>query len=107
MIYGNEVKYDTDPDGYKYDPIPCGINCKNWENIVVKEDGNTILMKQSLEPSLKVQMELDQHEKECAIRYEMVNKTLEQLDKRLWRLEAITIASNLAVLSLVIVLVMK
>ena len=52
-------------------------------------------------------MELDQHEKECAIRYEMVNKTLEQLDKRLWRLEAITIASNLAVLSLVIVLVMK
>ena len=41
------------------------------------------------------------------LRYEMVNKTLEQLDKRLWRLEAITIASNLAVLSLVIVLVMK
>ena len=64
-------------------------------------------MKQSLEPSLKIQMELDQHEAECAIRYEMVNKTLEQLDKRLWRLEAITIASNLAVLSLVIVLVMK
>ena len=51
-------------------------------------------MKQSLEPSLKVQMDLDQHEAECAIRYEMVNKTLEQLDKRLWRLEAITIASN-------------
>ena len=64
-------------------------------------------MKQSLEPSLKVQMELDQHEAECALRYEMDNKTLEQLDKRLWRLEAITIASNLAVLSLVIVLVMK
>ena len=52
-------------------------------------------------------MKLDAHEAECAIRYEMVNKTLEQLDKRLWRLEAITIASNLAVLSLVIVLVMK
>ena len=34
-----EVKYDTDPDGYKYDPIPCGINCKNWENLVIKEEG--------------------------------------------------------------------
>ncbi len=28
----------------------------------------------------------------------MVNKTLEQLEKRLWRLEAITITSNLEVL---------
>ena len=64
-------------------------------------------MKQTLYPELKVQMKLNAHEAEFAIRYEMVNKTLEQLDKRLWRLEAITIASNLAVLSLVIVLVMK
>ena len=64
-------------------------------------------MKQTLEPSLKVQMELDQHEKECAIRYEMVNDKLGQLDKRLWRLEAITIGSNLAVLGLVISLVME
>ena len=65
------------------------------------------MMKQTLEPSLKVQMELDQHEAECALRYEMVNKTLEQLDKRLWRLEAIVIVSNLTVLGLVISLVMK
>ena len=52
-------------------------------------------------------MELDQHEAECALRYEMVNKTLEQLDKRLWRLEAIVIVSNLAVLGLVMTLVLK
>ena len=64
-------------------------------------------MEHSLQPELKVQMELDQHEKECAIRYEMVNKTLEQLDRRLWRLEAIVIVSNLAVLGLVISLVLK
>ena len=64
-------------------------------------------MKHSLQPELKVQMELNQHEKECAIRYEMVNKTLEQLDRRLWRLEAIVIVSNLAVLGLVISLVLK
>ena len=64
-------------------------------------------MEPSLQPELKVQMELSQHEKECAIRYEMVNKTLEQLDRRLWRLEAIVIVSNLAVLGLVISLVLK
>tara|TARA_E500000331_G_C17120074_1_gene653463 strand:- start:740 stop:934 length:195 start_codon:yes stop_codon:yes gene_type:complete len=64
-------------------------------------------MKQSLKPELKVELELEQHEKECAIRYEMVNKTLEQLDRRLWRLEAIVIVSNLAVLGLVISLVLK
>ena len=64
-------------------------------------------MKQALEPTLKVQMELDQHEKECAIRYEMVNDKLEQLDRRLWRLEAIVIVSNLAVLGLVMTLVLK
>tara|TARA_B100000073_G_C23600963_1_gene520417 strand:+ start:357 stop:551 length:195 start_codon:yes stop_codon:yes gene_type:complete len=64
-------------------------------------------MKQTLEPTLKVQMELDQHEKECAIRYEMVNDKLEQLDRRLWRLEAIVIVSNLAVLGLVMTLVLK
>ena len=42
-------------------------------------------MKMSLEPELKVQMELDAHEKECAVRYEMVHGKLETLDKRMWR----------------------
>ena len=37
----------------------------------------------------------------------MVNKTLEQLENRLWRLEAITITFNLAVLSLGMVPVLK
>ena len=44
-------------------------------------------MSQQLEPELKVQMELDAHEKECAIRYEMVQSKLETLDKRMWRLD--------------------
>ena len=64
-------------------------------------------MRQVLQPELKVEMELEQHEKECAIRYEMVNNNLAQLDKRLWRLEAIVIVSNLAVISLVISLVFQ
>ena len=64
-------------------------------------------MKQTLEPSMKVQMELDQHEKECASRYEMVNDKLEQLDKRLWRLEAMLMVSTLSIIALVISLVIK
>lgn len=56
---------------------------------------------------MKVQMELDQHEKECAIRYEMVNDKLEQLDKRLWRLEAMLMVSTLSIIALVISLVIK
>ena len=64
-------------------------------------------MKQTLEPSMKVQMELDQHEKECVIRYEMVNDKLEQLDKRLWRLEAMLMVSTLSIIALVISLVIK
>ena len=35
----SEVKHDTEPTGFKYDPIPCGINCKNWENFVTNEEG--------------------------------------------------------------------
>ena len=34
-----------------------------------------------MQPELKVQLELDAHEKECAIRYQMVNDKLEGLDK--------------------------
>ena len=36
-------------------------------------------MKMSLEPELKVQMELEAHEKECAIRYQAVGDKLEGL----------------------------
>ena len=56
-------------------------------------------MSQQLEPELKVQMELDAHEKECAIRYEMVHGKLESLDKRMWRLEALLMASTLSILA--------
>ena len=35
---------------------------------------------QSLEPELKVQMELDAPEKECAVRYQMMNDKLESVD---------------------------
>tara|TARA_R100001463_G_scaffold33687_2_gene74452 strand:- start:1831 stop:2028 length:198 start_codon:yes stop_codon:yes gene_type:complete len=64
-------------------------------------------MKMSLEPELKVQMELDAHEKECAIRYQMVNDKLDVLDKRMWRLEAMIMGSTVVIVGLAASLLMK
>ena len=57
-------------------------------------------MKQTIEPELKVQLELEAHEKECAIRYELVHGKLEALDKRLWRLEAMIMGSTIVIVGL-------
>ena len=64
-------------------------------------------MKMGIQPELKVQMELNAHEKECAIRYDMVNDKLSGLDKRLWRLEAMSMVGTLGVIALVITLFIK
>ena len=64
-------------------------------------------MKMSMQPELKVQLELDAHEKECAIRYQMVNDKLEGLDKRMWRIEAMSMVGTLGVVALVVAIVMK
>jgi hypothetical protein len=64
-------------------------------------------MKMGIQPELKVQMELEAHEKECAIRYEMVNDKLSGLDKRLWRMEAMSMIGTLGIIALVVTLVVK
>ena len=64
-------------------------------------------MKMSLEPELKVQLELEAHEKECAVRYQAVGDKLEALDKRMWRLEAMILASTIIVVSLAATLITK
>lgn len=66
-------------------------------------------MKQKIEmtPELKVQMELDAHEKECAIRYKAVNEKLEGLDKRMWRIEAMSMTGTIGIVGLVVAVVMK
>ena len=58
-------------------------------------------LSQTLEPELKVQMELDAHEKESAIKYQMMNDKLDGLDKRMWRLEAMVMVSTVAVMGMV------
>tara|TARA_R100000951_G_scaffold27324_1_gene23245 strand:+ start:2723 stop:2911 length:189 start_codon:yes stop_codon:yes gene_type:complete len=60
-----------------------------------------------IQPELKVQMELEAHEKECSIRYEMVNDKLSGLDKRLWRMEAMSMIGTLGIIALVVTLVVK
>ena len=62
-------------------------------------------MKMKMEPELKVQLELEAHEKECAIRYQMVNDKLEALDKRMWRLEAMIMVSTASLLGLGVLLI--
>ena len=60
-----------------------------------------------MQPELKVQLELDAHEKECAIRYQMVNDKLGALDKRMLRIEAMSMAGTLGVVALIVAIVMK
>ena len=63
-------------------------------------------MKLSMEPVLKTQMELEAHEKECAIRYAAVQEKLEGVDKRMWRLEAMIMGSTIMVVAMVVTVFM-
>ena len=63
-------------------------------------------MTQQVEPALKVQMELDEHEKECAMFRELVNGKLDNLDKRMWRLEAMIMGSTVMVVAMVVTVFM-
>ena len=58
-------------------------------------------------PELQVQLDLLAHEKECAIRYKAVDDKLCALDKRMWRLEAMSMTGTFAVVALVVSVVMK
>ena len=55
----------------------------------------------------ETQAQLDAHEAECAVRYEMVKNSLDTLDKRLWRLEAMLMISTASVIGLATLLVTK
>ena len=64
-------------------------------------------MKMKMTPELQVQIELEAHEKECAIRYQAVDDKLCALDKRLWRMEAMSMAGTLGVVALIVAIVLK
>jgi hypothetical protein len=64
-------------------------------------------LEQSVTPELRVALELEAHEKECAIRYAAVEDKLSGLDKRLWRLEAMIMGSTVVIVGLAASLLMK
>ena len=64
-------------------------------------------LEQSVTPELRVALELEAHEKECAVRYASVEDKLSTLDKRMWRLEAMIMGSTVIVVGLAASLLMK
>ena len=42
---------------------------------------------------------LEAHERECAIRYQSFEDKIDLIDKRLWRLEALMMASRLTIVA--------
>jgi len=64
-------------------------------------------LEQSVSPELRVAIELEAHEKECAIRYASVEDKLSTLDKRMWRLEAMIMGSTVVMVGLASSLLMK
>ena len=64
-------------------------------------------LEQSVTPELRVALELEAHEKECAVRYASVENQLSMLDKRMWRLEAMIMGSTVVIVGLAASLLMK
>lgn len=64
-------------------------------------------MKQQLTQELRVAMDLESHEKECALRYASVEDKLSGLDRRMWRLEAMIMGSTVIVVGLAATLLTK
>ena len=64
-------------------------------------------LEQNVTPELRVALELEAHEKECAVRYASVEDKLSTLDKRLWRLEAMIMGSTIVMVGLASSLLMK
>ena len=59
-----------------------------------------------MEQELKTQLQLEAHEKECAMIRELVHGKLDALDKRMWRLEAMIMGSTLLVVAMVVTVFM-
>jgi hypothetical protein len=62
---------------------------------------------QEISPELRVALDLEAHEKECAIRYAAVEEKLNTLDKRMWRLEAMIMGSTIVIVGLALTMIGK
>jgi hypothetical protein len=65
-----------------------------------------LTMEPEMEQELKTQLQLESHEKECAMFRELVHGKLDSLDKRMWRLEAMIMGSTLLMVGMIITVFM-
>ena len=56
---------------------------------------------------MDTQTQLEKHEAECAIRYQYVQDSLNALDKRMWRIEAMILGSTLATVGTAVALLVQ
>ena len=56
---------------------------------------------------MDTQAQLEAHERECEMFRQLVNGKLDQLDKRMWRLEAMIMLSTTAVIGIAATLLTK
>tara|TARA_Y100001938_G_scaffold77608_1_gene107319 strand:+ start:1583 stop:1765 length:183 start_codon:yes stop_codon:yes gene_type:complete len=60
-----------------------------------------------MEMTMDALSKLEAHERECAIRYQSFQEKLDHIDKRLWRLEALMMASTLTIVAAAVGLFLK
>lgn len=56
---------------------------------------------------MDTQTQLEKHEAECLIRYQYVQDSLNSLDRRMWRLEAMIMGSTLAIVGAAVALLVQ
>ena len=56
---------------------------------------------------MDTQTQLEKHEAECLLRYQYVQDSLNALDKRMWRLEAMIMGSTLAIVGAAVALLVN
>jgi hypothetical protein len=61
-----------------------------------------LAVEQTVQQEMKTQLQLEAHEKECAMFRELVHGKLDSLDKRMWRLEAMIMGSTILVVAMVV-----
>jgi len=56
---------------------------------------------------LDTQTQLEKHEAECLLRYQYVQDSLNALDRRMWRMEAMIMGSTLAIVGAAVALLVQ
>jgi len=66
-----------------------------------------LAINQEMNQEMKTQLQLEAHERECQMFRELVLGKIDTLDKRMWRLEALVMASTLSIIAAVAALLLR